>query len=764
MRKYALLILFIVCIYNSFGQEEIDTNNTSIKQTIEILNKNYKKVKISSFIKVKSQNTQSFALLWINELNANNESLQFITTPSDDYIKKDFWDEHTLEIDIKEGSSNLAFGVLVYGSGEFYIDNFTIKAQTTDGEWEEIKIENAYFDKEINDNKIPSWVEGISNRGYRSINYNLKSIDSELSNTDNKALLIENIEKEIDLYPDVVVNSKKINTNGESILIENINVIDVINGKIEIKDVLISNGEFLEISKNIKPKTEYKIIDGSNKWLSPGMVDGHIHLFQSGGLYTRPDVIDLTKFYSYNKERKWLKRNAADILKRYLRLGITTVIDVGGPMTNFEIRKKYSDSTSYPNLFVTGPLVSTYQPEAFKIDDAPIIKANTPEEAIKLVKKQLPFKPDFIKIWYINTSEEDAEMNYKIVEATINEAHKNKLKVAVHAQELETAKKALIAGADILVHSVEDKTLDSEFIKLVSSRNVIYMPTLIVSGNYIKSYGGNVNPSKEDFNLSNPIPLGSLYDIKRIELKSIFKSYKNLADESKESNDATEAIMDKNLRIAVENGFTITTSTDAGNMGTLHATSYYDEIQEMKEAGLSNLQILKASTINGAKVLDKEDILGSIEEGKMADAIILKSNPLEDLNALKDIEYVIKGGSVFPKDDIIKDTPEILVQRQVNGYNAGDIDAFLEPYSDDFEIYNYPNELSGKGKEESKQGYINLFKNNPNLHCEIVSRMVLGNKVIDHERITGVSLEPFETIAIYEIEKNKIIKVTFVRK
>lgn len=107
---------------------------------------------------------------------------------------------------------------------------------------------------------------------------------------------------------------------------------------------------------------------------------------------------------------------------------------------------------------------------------------------------------------------------------------------------------------------------------------------------------------------------------------------------------------------------------------------------------------------------------------------------------------------------------EQLVQKQVNGYNAGDIDAFLEPYSDDFEIYNFPNELSRKGKEEARKIYKTMFDKYPDLHCEILERMVLGNKVIDHERISGVRSVPFEAIAIYEIEDDKIKKVTFVRK
>ncbi|WBX75406.1 amidohydrolase family protein [Tenacibaculum ovolyticum] len=763
MKIKILLIAFIILSLKSFSQEEISKGYTAFHQVLELKNTNYKKVKLSAYVKTKVSSTKSSAILWMKDMDVKEEMLTFVQT-DDKTSSNEVWQKYVLEIELKRLSNKLFLGALTVGFGKFYFDNFKAEALNQENKWISIKIENNSFDKKVSNNIIPLWKEGISEKGFRSTYYTLKTAYSNSKGKDSLALLIEGRLPKVDLYPDIKVKSVKLNTKNESILITNISVINVENGSVKKLDVLLSEGKIKRISEGIKQSIEYKVIDGKGKWLSPGLVDSHIHLFQSGGLYTRPDALDLTSFKGYEKERKWLKRYAADILKRYLRCGITTVIDVGGPMYNYNIRDKYSDKTSYPNLYLTGPLISTYQPSAFDIEDAPIIKAKTTQEARVLVNEQLEFKPDFIKIWYINTSVKDEKNNYNIVKATIDEAHKNNLKVAVHATQLKTAKRAIIAGADFLVHSIEDEKLDDEFIKLVKDNNVVYIPTLIVSGNYIKAYGQEITPSVEDFNLSNPIPLGSLYDSKKIEIKPIFKKYIDLAKRRKKSLFEEEKIESENLKKAIESGFVVATGTDAGNIGTLHATSYYEELQAMKEAGLSNYQILKASTINGAKVLGKEKLFGSLKEGKMADAIILKSNPLENLEALKDIEYVIKSGSVFPVNQIINDTPELLVQRQVNGYNARNIDAFLEPYSEDFEIYDYPNSFKRKGKEKSRKTYIQMFDKYPKLHCEIISRMVLGNKVIDHERITGVSELPYEAIAVYEIEKGKIQKVTFLRK
>ncbi len=110
-------------------------------------------------------------------------------------------------------------------------------------------------------------------------------------------------------------------------------------------------------------------------------------------------------------------------------------------------------------------------------------------------------------------------------------------------------------------------------------------------------------------------------------------------------------------------------------------------------------------------------------------------------------------------------TPESLVQEQLNAYNARNIEAFLAPYSEDVMLFDFPDTLSGKGKAEIRPGYEQMFKLYPNLHCEVVNRIVLGNTVIDQERVTGITgREVLEAVAIYTIENNKIVKVHFISK
>ncbi len=122
--------------------------------------------------------------------------------------------------------------------------------------------------------------------------------------------------------------------------------------------------------------------------------------------------------------------------------------------------------------------------------------------------------------------------------------------------------------------------------------------------------------------------------------------------------------------------------------------------------------------------------------------------------------FILLANGVFAQSQEI--TPEILAQKQLNAYNARDIEAFLEPYADDVEIYTFPNTLRTKGKEEMRKSYDSYFQKTPKLHCEIKNRIIQGNTVIDKEYITGTG-KPFEAIAIYQIENNKIKRVYFVR-
>lgn len=123
--------------------------------------------------------------------------------------------------------------------------------------------------------------------------------------------------------------------------------------------------------------------------------------------------------------------------------------------------------------------------------------------------------------------------------------------------------------------------------------------------------------------------------------------------------------------------------------------------------------------------------------------------------------FFLQMGYSQTKD--VQKIPKDLAQEQLDAYNNRDIDAFLLPYADTVKIYNFPNTLIMDGKEQIRQSYSQMFKNTPNLHCELVNKMVMGNTIIDQESITGFGEDKFEAIAIYKMKGEKIVEVYFVR-
>jgi len=114
-----------------------------------------------------------------------------------------------------------------------------------------------------------------------------------------------------------------------------------------------------------------------------------------------------------------------------------------------------------------------------------------------------------------------------------------------------------------------------------------------------------------------------------------------------------------------------------------------------------------------------------------------------------------------------KMTPKQIVQENLDFYNNRDIDGFMSSFSKDIKIYNHgESKATIVGFNEVKEVYLDLFKNSPKLHSTILKRIVIGNKVIDHESITGRNgnKEVLELVLIYEVKDDKIFRITVIRK
>jgi imidazolonepropionase-like amidohydrolase len=397
-------------------------------------------------------------------------------------------------------------------------------------------------------------------------------------------------------------------------------------------------------------------IDGRGKWVIPGLVDGHVHFFQSGNLYTRPDVADFNAVVPYLDEAARNKARLSATFKVWLASGVTSVIDIGGPFWNFEMRdaarKLGTLGAAAPRVAVAGPLVSMVDDPPLGLTDPPILKVSTPEEARALAQRELAYQPDYIKVWFIHEPGDDLAAQEAIVKAAGDAAHAAGVRLAVHATELVVAKAALRAGADYLVHSVEDEPVDEEFLALAKKNRALYCPTLFVVLGYRYALSNTWQPTETERRLADPQILAAMRDLDRIPPeKRPARVAKAMANPTPPKPSAVELA---NLRKVWDAGIPVVMGTDAGNIGTLHGPSVFREMELMVQAGLAPLEVLRAATVNGARAMGLERDAGTIAAGKLADLVVLDADPLASVQNLSRIHRVIKDGRVFAPDELMR--------------------------------------------------------------------------------------------------------------
>lgn len=436
-------------------------------------------------------------------------------------------------------------------------------------------------------------------------------------------------------------------------------VINPADGKvIENAVVVVADGVIKSVGarKETGPPAGADSINCIGKFLLPGYIDTHVHFFQSADIFTRPDAVDLNSVRPYKDELAWVKSHVDDVCERYLQCGITSVIDVGGPMWNFEVRKHANALAKAPRVAVAGPLISSVARPQLDLGDPPIVKIETPEQGREFVRKLAPQKPDYVKIWYVVTPDSPPEKFRPVVHAVVEESHALKLRVAVHATELEAARAAVQEGADLLVHSVTDKPVDEAFVKLLQERRTILTPTLVVFERYGRTFANKLELTPEEKAWGNPEVIASL-DVTKLPADKVPARIKDAMANPEPVLAKIRQTYDvalKNLKTLHDAGVTIAAGTDAGNIGTIHGPALFREFALMKEAGLTPLQILKSATSDAAKAFGGTTgaKIGEIAPGKFADIVVLNSNPADDIAHASDLQAVFKNGQMFPAQSL----------------------------------------------------------------------------------------------------------------
>jgi|GEM_PF-555773 len=410
-------------------------------------------------------------------------------------------------------------------------------------------------------------------------------------------------------------------------------LIDGTGEKVIDNSLVIIEGEkilYAGQNKSLEKMPEGQIIDCSGKTILPGLFDAHIHL---GGACT-------FGYIPLEDERK---------LSGFLYCGVTSIFDLGGIedwIFNLREAEKKGEIKS-PRIFAVGPLFTSPQGHGTEYGVPMALTPTTEEEAREAVKKLAPKKPDLVKIIYEKGSKKFTSLTFELMEVIIDEAHKNDLKIVTHITTLEQAKDAVKAGTDGLAHIVANKEVDEALLKDMKDKNVFCLPTLSV----FEVFSG-LSLSSQKFLEWPLVAKGVCQEIvEDLKEKSKLEMFTKNTFFKKERLSFAKI----NLKKMADSGIKLALGTDAGNPVVFFGSAVHRELELTVEAGLSPLEAITAATKNAADILEQDDKLGTLAQGKLADILIINENPLEDIKNTQDIFMVIKNGEILDREKLAEE-------------------------------------------------------------------------------------------------------------
>lgn len=384
--------------------------------------------------------------------------------------------------------------------------------------------------------------------------------------------------------------------------------------------VILTEDEYiLAVVENDISFDGYEIIDLKGKYIMPGLINLHVHLPASGK--PKKKASDPKKLVKLVKSNFLFKKFAQRLCENYalmeLKSGVTTIRTVGGILDfdsmirdrihNNEILGPRILASNMAISVVDGHMAGSLAYEAKSVEDA--------KHYVQMIAKD---KPDLIKLMItggvldakVKGEPGELKMPSEYVKAACEEAHRLGLKVAAHVESTEGVYVALENGVDTIEHGAK---VNPEIIQLFKRQNASHIVTLSPALPF----------ALFDRSISN------VSEIEQFNGKVVF-----------------EGIIDC-AKACLENNIPVGLGTDTGCPYVTHYDMYRELVYFHKFCNVSNAFALYTATKRNAQIAGIDDITGSIEVGKCADMIITENNPLDNIEALRNISMVVVKGKIL---------------------------------------------------------------------------------------------------------------------
>jgi imidazolonepropionase-like amidohydrolase len=390
-------------------------------------------------------------------------------------------------------------------------------------------------------------------------------------------------------------------------------VLDAAGERFVRSDIGVDGERIAALVPMAAPAATDTVVDLEGCWLLPGLIDCHVHLTQP------TDEPDPAAAATRSDAAVALFTAAA--AQRTLAAGVTSARDVGGwNYVEMAVRDAINaGDIPGPRLFLAGRLLSittatvSYYPGMYEVADG----ADAVQRA---VRRQLAEGADLIKVMatgaMLSSATEDARaIQYTPDElrAAVEVAHDNFKPVAAHAHACQGIVNAVEAGVDSIEHCT---FADDEALARIAEAGTFVVPTICAGELLLR------------------------------EREIVAAMPEHLRERMVEFNDVHLAT----VRRAHEMGVRIAMGTDAGTPGNHHGLNAHECVFMASKCGLSPAESLRAATVHAAALLRRQDLLGSLEVGKYADVIACAGNPLDDIDELTRVAFVMKGGRVHRDD------------------------------------------------------------------------------------------------------------------